>query len=233
MIGSNKLWAGLLNLQAPWCIRNIVLEEAGHRLDIEVGLELPRGWLGLGRRAGAAETERSWRHVNIDGWQCHVHVFLPTNTPPLRHAWAGEEDSPFTRAMSRQLFNLLREGMSCESICKLLGVRYNDLWKFKFALDNGQASPPSSAPSMVEAPGEADGDLPHAAHPVWQALVNGDFDEHIRVLSLKLLLSRMRSQLGSIQDAEVKELKFMELHRYFAKNQRMLDHELAHMRPPA
>lgn len=230
MMGSDKLWASLLNLQAPWTVRNITLEETGRRLDIGVGLEMPRSWLGLGRRSPAEETERVWRHVNIDGWQCHLHVFLPPGTPPLRHAWVGEEDSPFTRGMSRHIFNLLKEGMSFESICKLLGVRFNDLWKFKFALDNGQASPPPTEASPEEETGEADGNIPDSAHPVWQALVNGDFDPEIRVLSLKLLLSRTRSQLGAIQDSEVKALKLKELQRYFVKNQRMLGHELTRMR---
>ena len=230
MIGSDKLWASLLHLQAPWTVRGITLEEGGRRVDITVGLEIPRSWLGLARRTPAEETERVWRHVNIDGWQCHIHVHLPPGAPALRHAWAGEDDAPFTRAMARQLFNLMKEGLSFESICKLMGVRFNDLWKFKFALDNGQARPPATLATLQETPGASDGDIPNAAHPVWLALVNGDFDPHIRVLSLKLLLSRTRSQLGSIQDAEVKAFKLKELQGYFVKNQRMLGHELEIMR---
>ena len=204
-------------------------------VDISIGLEIPRSWLGLGRRPPAEETERVWRHVNFDGWQCHLHVFQPNGTPSLRHPWAGEEDSVFTRTMARQIFNLLKEGLTFESICKLLAVRFNDLWKFKFALDNGQTSPlpasapPDAAPRTEQAGGE-NGDVPDAADPVWMALVNGDFDADIRVLSLKLLLSRTRSQLGAIQDSEVKALKLGELQRYFVKNHRMLGHELMQMR---
>jgi len=52
----------------------------------------------------------------------------------------------------------------------------------------------------------------------------------IRVLSLKLMLTRVRSQLEVISDDEVRLLKLRDLHRYFVKNERVLGHELAQLK---
>jgi len=48
----------------------------------------------------------------------------------------------------------------------------------------------------------------------------------IRILSLKLLLSRMRTQLAGVSDEEIRLLRMRELHRYFVRNERMLGYEL-------
>jgi hypothetical protein len=66
--------------------------------------------------------------------------------------------------------------------------------------------------------------------PVWLKLIEGQVDLDIRALSLKLLMTRLRSQLEVITDEEVRMLKLRELHRYFVKNARMLGHELSQLR---
>jgi hypothetical protein len=68
--------------------------------------------------------------------------------------------------------------------------------------------------------------VPDATDPVWQQLAEGQVDLDIRTLSLKLMLTRMRSQMDVIRDSDVRLLKLRELHRYFVKNKRMLGYEL-------
>jgi hypothetical protein len=74
------------------------------------------------------------------------------------------------------------------------------------------------------------GDIPDVSDPVWLKLIEGQVDLDIRALSLKLLMTRLRSQLEVITDEEVRMLKLRELHRYFVKNARMLGHELSQLR---
>jgi hypothetical protein len=72
--------------------------------------------------------------------------------------------------------------------------------------------------------------VPDVTDPVWMQLVNGEMKLDIRVLSLKLMLTRVRSQLEVISDDEVRLLKLRDLHRYFVKNERVLGHELAQLK---
>ncbi|WP_051511870.1 hypothetical protein [Methylibium sp. T29] len=72
--------------------------------------------------------------------------------------------------------------------------------------------------------------MPDVTDPIWLRLANGDLQLDIRVLSLKLMLTRVRSQLDLISDDEVRLLKLRDLHRYFVKNERVLSHELAQLK---
>jgi hypothetical protein len=153
--------------------------------------------------------------------------------------------------MAKRIFDLLNEGLELNSICTLYGVNLDELWRFKYALDNGKAgiqvdkaarapaakvaSGTSAAAASGTAAGTAtpageDGGVPDVSDPVWMELASGGIEPDIRVLSLKLLLTRIRSQMDIIHDDEVRMLKLRELHRYFVKNARMLSHELAQIR---
>ena len=72
--------------------------------------------------------------------------------------------------------------------------------------------------------------VPDVTDPVWLRLLDGDLSLDIKVLSLKLMLTKLRSQLDLIHDEEVRLLKLKELHRYFVKNERVLTHELDQLR---
>lgn len=225
----------LLRLDAPWTVRGYHFAANGRRLDVSVGIMAPRSWFARFKQVPQEETEKIWRHVNFENCHVYIHAFLPKGSSLPNATWASEDDGPFTRAMARQVLALLREGASYEGICTLLGVAFNDIWKFKYALDSGQAKEaPAETPDPMadyfEAPAASNNNVPDVASPIWQNLVEGGLDLDIRVLSLKLLLTRIRSQLDLVPDEEMKHLKMRELHRYFVKNQRMLGHELDQLR---
>ncbi len=64
---------------------------------------------------------------------------------------------------------------------------------------------------------------------VGYALLDGSTNIDIRVLSLKLLLTKLREQMRVITDAEVRVLKAYELQRYFLRYEQMLGHELGQL----
>ena len=72
--------------------------------------------------------------------------------------------------------------------------------------------------------------MPDVTDPIWQELVEGKLPVDIRVLSLQLLLTRMRTQFATIDDRDVRLLKLRDLHRYVIRNERVLDYELAQLR---
>lgn len=234
----------LLQVTAPCAVSEIRVDEQRRRVDVWIGIRTPRSWFG-GGAAAAAIRETQWRHVNLGGYHCYIHARLPAGTELLEQPWLGDDKLGFTRAKAKQIFALLSEGVSYDGICQLLDVPFNDLWKFKFALDNGSATPglqdrPARPRSVVA--GErsrtvaprpaavADAAVPDATDPVWQELVEGRLPVDIRVLSLQLLLTRMRSQFATIHDKEVRLLKLRDLHRYVTRNERVLDYELSQLR---
>lgn len=241
MATEGMLLGKLLQLREPWAVREHRLDPARQRLDIWVGVEVQRGWFGRPKARLEEGPEQVWRHLDSADWKTFVHVIPPKGADISSHPWAGSADLPFTRAMAKRIFDLLNEGLDLNGICTLYGIKLDELWRFKYALDSGktgmkaekQASagkPATEAASTDAAAPAGDSDVPDVSDPVWLQLVSGTIEPDIRVLSLKLLLTRIRSQMEIIQDDEVRMLKLRELHRYFVKNARMLSHELAQIR---
>jgi len=233
----------LLQLNNRGTVREFRFDPGARRVDAWIGLEVQRGWFGLGRKQADQEgAERVWRHIDLAGWRCHLHVLAPASADLSALPWAGPADMPFSQALSKQVFALFNEGVSLNGICAITGIPLQELWKFKFALDQGKtaitdparvaAAAQAAVAGDAAAPASAasDDDVPDVADPVWLQLIEGRRDIDIRALSLKLLMTRLRSQMEVITDDEVRMLKLRELHRYFVKNARMLGHELAQLR---
>ncbi len=266
MASDNALLNRLLEIEPPWTVRDCQWSSSGKRVELSIGVPLPRNWFGQAKPPGN-ESVRRWRHVNIGGAQCHVSAYLPRGLALGTQPWAANGNTGFSYAMSKQIFAMLSEGIEYAAICNLLEIPFQELWKFKFALDSGKANveqpaaPAAAAPvrqpaaptvaSPVRQPAAAQpaavaqpelqaavaslvdiavGDaVPDVTDPVWQELAEGRVSLDIRMLSLKLLLTRVRSQMEVIHDSEVRLSKLRELHRYFLKNERMLGHEIAQL----
>lgn len=246
MANEGVLLGNLLELREPWAVREYRFDLARQRMDVWIGVEVQRGWFGRPKTHVEENPEQVWRHLNCSSWRTFVHVIAPRDADLSSQPWTGAPDLPFTRGMAKCIFALMNEGVELSSIGTLLGINFDELWRFKFALDNGkagiqvqpgarsaQAAKPAAAatpaPAAAAAQPSEDG-VPDVADPVWLQLASGDIEPDIRVLSLKLLLTRIRSQMDLIEDDEVRMLKLRELHRYFVKNARMLSHELAQLR---
>lgn len=244
MNDERSVWCRLLGVGAPWTVVESRVDEARRQCEVSIALEAPRGWFGLSKRIQPATRELSWRHVNFGNWDVRVSLMAPADVTLPTLSWAGEPDLPFTRELSQQVFAYLREGCSLQSICTLLRLPIAELWRFRYAIDNGRwvAGENVAAPSPANTvPGEPDTDVvasavtatgarvPDVSDPVWLDLVHGSRALDIRVLGLRLLLSRLRTQFEVIADDEVRLLKLQELHRYFVKNRRLLTHELAQL----
>jgi len=160
MNDERSLWRKLLHIDEPWTVLDSKVDTARRRHDVTIGVEVPRGWFGLGRRAPADAQVASWRHVDFGEWEIHVRVAAPRDVVLRRLPWAGEPDLPFTHALSQHVFALLREVCSLQAICTLLNLPIGDLWRFRYAIDQGrwtgaEAAAPSAggaAQAPVDAP---------------------------------------------------------------------------------
>ena len=239
MSNERSLWRTLLQVEPPWSVLDSQLDQNRKRYDVWIGLEEPRGWFGLGRARQVQAATASWRHVGLGDWEIHVHVATPSTTDLSRAPWAGDDSLPFTHALNRQIFRLLREGCSLQSVCTLLDLPIADLWRFQHAMDSGRWGATefdtavdvgnTSSPTAYARP-PSDPEIPDPTDPVWLTLVEECNPIDVRVLGLKMLLARTRTQFERISDDEVRQMKLNELHRYFIRNKRLLTHELAQIR---
>lgn len=212
----------VLGVEAPWQVVNVRNDLGRRQIDVWLGKAAARGgWFFGGRAATPAGNEHVWRHVNIGDCRCMIHSPLPEGaTPPT---WSGEPSLPFTYAMGRLVASMMRDGIRLQSICDLLDVTVGDIWKFKHTLDSGKAG--LSGNTMVDETA-AISRVPEPAHPIWSGLLEGSVHLDIKLLSLKLLLAKLREQMRVISDPEVRVLKAYELQRYFQRYEGALDHEL-------
>lgn len=202
-------------------------------------VEKKRNWLGFATAQALPETpasgpEMQWRHLNCMNFSCQIHT---TDALDERHfdlPWFGQPGLPFSNRLSRQIFICLVEGMEMHTVCDMLNIPFTDLWKFKHALDNGQVKyeytpvrKPTAAPaSATSLPAASAGSVPGVDDPVWERLITGELNIHIKTLSLQLILTKLRQQVSLQQNDEVKRLKMRELHKYVERNQRSLGYEL-------
>ncbi len=232
----------LMQVSEPWAVREYKVDLRNRRCDVWIGVEEPRGWFGRSKKSVQETRDGVWRHVNFGSMSVYMHVAAPLGADLSSLGWVGDDGLPFTRDLAKQVFALFSEGVTLRAICALLDIPLSDVWRYRFALDNGKvgvAQAEAEAPKVTRnvaaaaavAQESANSEsVPDVGDPVWTRLATGDMNLDIRVLSLKLMLSRMRSQLDVISDDEVRMLKLRELHRYFVKNERMLTHELAQLR---
>lgn len=208
-------------------------------------IEKKRGWFNFGSAPAAPEVpatgpDMQWRHLNCMNFTCLIHTTDALDDRHLDLPWFGQPGLPFSNRLSRQIFICLTEGMELHAICDVFNLPFNDLWKFKHALDNGQVkleytttwkpaasttSPASAVQTSVQA-----SNMPAPEDPVWERLITGDLTIHIKTLSLQLILTKLRQQVSQQQNDEVKRLKLRELHKYVERNQRSLGYELEQLK---
>jgi hypothetical protein len=215
-----------LAIHAPWHIARVRNDLGKNQIDIWVSREVLRsGWFFAARSTAEQGRESVWRHINIGNARCIVHAVIPSEMQGADLQWLGENDQPFTRAFARQIAGMFMQGVSFASVCALLDLPVADLWKFKHRLDSGKSglSGPGSGHDSISAL------VPPPNDPIWEELLSGSLQLDIRILSLKLLLTKLREQFSIISDGEVRTLKAHELQRYFTRHEKMLSHELAQL----
>lgn len=215
-----------LAIHAPWRIVRVRNDLGKNQIDIWVSREAQRsGWFFAARSAVDQGRESVWRHINIGNARCLVHAVIPSAAESADLQWLGEDDQPFTRAFARQIASMFMQGVSFASVCALLDLPVADLWKFKHRLDSGKSGLSGSGST----PDANSAQVPAAGDPIWEDLLSGSLQLDIRILSLKLLLTKLREQFAMISDGEVRTLKAHELQRYFTRHEKMLGHELAQL----
>ena len=188
-----ELLRQLLQVSGNWEVSDYQLDLRKQRFDVWVGPRVERGWFGRPKAPPPTETH-SWQHVSLGGVRFVVHVRTPFDADLDGLSWTGDMGMPFTHALAHQVFHMFNEGMELAAICKLLNLQLNDVWRYRFALDNGLVQRdgvptprPAAATQVVPVPAVAQAAaravaaeaasserVPDVTDPIWLRLVNGD-----------------------------------------------------------
>lgn len=211
-------------------------------------VEKKRSWFSLGAAqpatapipAPTSGPEMQWRHLNFMNFTCHIHTLDLLDTRHHELPWFGQPGLPFSNRLSRQVFACLAEGVEMSAICEVLSIPFADVWKFKYALDQGlvkfeytpakKTGPAVANASMQNLQSASSSTVPDVTDPIWERLITGELNVEIKTLSLQLIFAKLRRQFSQQQDDEVKLMKLRELHRYVERNERSLTHELRQFR---
>ncbi len=236
------LLAQLLGIRPPWTVLAVLPATGQRLLTVQVGRQRPAPRFWMRREPPPALQHRRWEQLPLLGMRCQVLLTLAPDDSVPDAAWTGEEGQQFSRALARQVIDLLLAGATIEQLCVLLRLPVADLWRFKFRLDGGgalastaRAEAPALAVSTLPAAAPtaaADGPaaLPPADAPLWRALLLGRVALEVRALSLRLLLSKLQREAALHGDADLHAQAAGELARYVQRNQAMLAHEVAQLR---
>jgi hypothetical protein len=245
MLTNSAILNAVLGISAPWEVTKFTVNHNLKRIEVWIDqatvANAKRGWFGVKKeatkqRGASAGGYIPWRHLNLAGWPTYVYSPLPTPPSLIQMPWVGEPGQHFSHAMSRLIFTMMGEGASLATICATLQINLTDLWKYKLALDKGRVGVQANAVSAARSNGIKNelaaiatigSVVPNLDDSIWQALAAGAIEIQIKTLSLRLLLTRVKSQYQMAADDEVRTLGIRELHRFFEKNQRALSHELA------
>ena len=248
----------------PWRANQYSVDDSSRTLHVWVTcqaapqVEHKRGWFGV----KAAQTapapsqirglDQRWRHLDCMDYACFIHTHDQLEAGHCDLPWFGRTDMPFSNRLARKIFLFLMEGLDMQVICDVLKVSFTDLWKFKYALDNGllhfeytpvtrrkpkDVAPPTEAGNVTngtpdsasQSADETGSKVPDMSDPVWEQLITGELHIQIKTLSFQLLLSKLRQQVSLQQSADVKLMKLRELHRYVERHERILSHELSQL----
>lgn len=96
------------------------------------------------RKPAAGGQRLHWAHLPMAGRRCEVVLTLREGQPLPDAPWAGEQELPFSNALSRLVLDPMLEGATMSQLCRMLDLPLSDLWKYKFRLDHGSARPPQA-----------------------------------------------------------------------------------------
>lgn len=240
-----ELFGLAAGLQSPWRASQYSIDHISKSIHVWVTGQAPqvvqkRGWFGVKAVQAAASpasaADQRWRHLDCMDYACFIHTQEQLDASHRDLPWFGAPDMPFSNRLARKVFQFLMEGLDMQLICDVLKLSFTDLWKFKYALDNGllhfEYAPVAHRKlkdvGVSVAPG-AVGTVPDMCDPVWENLITGTLNIQIKTLGFQLLLAKLRQQVSLQQSDDVKLMKLRELHRYVERHERVLSHELSQL----
>lgn len=228
----SELCRWLLEITEPWDVSRVRVD--GHSREVHIYLSTGKGWFG---RPRIEEPRSRWRHTNIGAYKTFIHASLPEQGGEgALQPFLGKTDSDFTHGLARRVIQCLQKGMGFRQVCALMDIDIHLAWQIRNAIGSDKLTAGDAElqarlrqDDAAEASGNAMPAIPASDDPAWQRLLATDCTYDIRMLSLKLLLARIRQDFAQTQDPNMRTLRINEVRRFFIKHEKHLQHEIAQM----
>lgn len=135
-------------VRLPWRVSQHAVDSTARSVHLwvtqepEPPVEARRAWFGLRRVVmvprPALKEGQVWRHLDCMGYACFIHTLDRLYDDERSLDWLGADQMPFTHALGRKVYALLAEGLDMAVVCELMRLPFAEVWKFRYALDNGQ-----------------------------------------------------------------------------------------------
>lgn len=217
----------LLGVKAPWDVSQVRMDV--HSRQIHVYLTAGRSWFG---RYLPDQTRSRWRHTNLGSCQTFIHASLPDSLDEQERgaAFLGEPGNEFSHGLARRVVGCLQAGMSYRQVCDLMGIDVHLAWQIRLAISEGTLPGVARNVSQrlkTEEQGSAQATLiPTSGDPVWYHVLSSERPLEVRMLSLRLLLTRCRQEFGQLRGDDARQLKINEIRRFFIKHEKQLTTEI-------
>lgn len=231
-----ELISSVLGLDDKWQIQDLSVNAKQQRLDVILVPSAPRmsfffqekpidcGGCGRSIPSRLLTHAAQWRHHNLGTFHTYIQAALPQDMQcersvgcPFDKPYLGTIGQPVTHGLRRTIIGLLNEGLSSSKICRVLDLDLQTVW----SIEQGNAAAEPEKEESLE-----DADLPDLGHPGWRAMASGDWHLKTKLLSLSLLLSRLRSQFNHADNDDLRQRKLHELRQFFLKNKALLSTEI-------
>lgn len=217
----------LLGVKAPWDVSQVRMDVQSRQ--IHVYLTMGRSWFG---RYLPDQTRSRWRHTNLGSCQTFIHATLPDNVSDQerKEAFLGESGNEFSHGLASRVVDCLQAGMSYRQVCELMGIDVHLAWQIRLAISEGTLPGVAADVSRrlkAEAPGVVrTTQIPPGNDPVWHNMLSSERPMEVRMLSLRLLLTRCRQEFGQLRGEDARRLKINEIRRFFIKHEKQLAAEI-------
>ncbi|SFL83554.1 hypothetical protein SAMN04487963_0146 [Marinobacter zhejiangensis] len=217
----------LLGVKAPWDVSHVRMDAQSRQ--IHVYLTRGRSWFG---RYLPDQTLSRWRHTNLGSCQTFIHATVPDSleVEEKRAAYLGESGNEFSHGLASRVVDCLQAGMSYRQVCDLMNIDVHLAWQIRLAISEGTlpgVAEDVSKRLRSEGPGAAKAtQIPPGNDPVWHNMLSSDRPLEVRMLSLRLLLTRCRQEFGQLRGEEARRLKINEIRRFFIKHEKQLASEI-------
>ncbi|MDC0662409.1 hypothetical protein [Marinobacter sp. SS21] len=218
----------LLALQPPWDVSRVRVDAQSR--EVHVYLTSGRSWFG---RYLADTTQSRWRHTSLGACKAYIHASLPEQLSAQERQlpFLGDVSNEFSHGLARRVVGCLQVGMSYRQVCELLDIDVHLAWQIRHALSEGTL--PGAGRDLAkrlheEHPVARDEvTIPGSSDPVWRHILTAREPIQVRMLSLRLLLTRARQDFRQLRGEDARTLKINEIRRFFVKHEKQLAEEIA------
>ncbi len=243
----------LLEIQAPWRVLHVSIDQSSKRLDIHLGFggAIKKSFFSITRRKGTLSFEGqrlcpqchsvlpkndelkpiSVRHLPVADFVTYLHVPSPDVVRSTQSdcicmkSWLAN-GTRCTVAMRDHVVVLRQEVSNPRKISQLTGLTTGEI---EAILKSAQVpSPATSGIEQTRSPAQAVRNkvIPDIDHPSWQLLISGKLSIRSNVVALNMLMQHVCTKYSESPGIETSTTGVESLRQFFIRNESLLKDEI-------